>query len=200
MEQKLSSKGISASTFCESIFRYFLFTDNIMQRLVLLVILLLLPIASVIAGDKTANHFKIASNIAKPVTINTNLGTYHLWGGETIYGHISRLEAFDANGNRIVNTEPQTKYYSRKDGVTDKLINGIISRIYIKVAVHTARHTVTMHQVMAVAAKYFSLQPYCAGWGFTSQVPNQNGMRIQLASIWGLAQAQNMDRVCWGRT
>lgn len=58
------------------------------------------------------NYFTVKDNIAQPVTINTNLGTYKFSGSYTLYGHISSLSAFDAYGNKIVNTEPKKWTYS----------------------------------------------------------------------------------------
>ena len=58
------------------------------------------------ADDNWVNYFQVSSNIAQPVTIKTNLGTYSFSGSFTLRGHISRMEAFDHNGNRIVNTQP----------------------------------------------------------------------------------------------
>ena len=70
------------------------------------------------------NYFEVASNIAKPVTIETNLRTYKIRGGEVIKGHITRCTPRDAKGNLIVNnqayktetgTNKPTKKYWRFD-------------------------------------------------------------------------------------
>lgn len=58
-------------------------------------------------AQEIINHFEVGSNIAKPVTIKTNLGTFEINGGEQITGNISSLTAYDANGNKIV----QNSYY-----------------------------------------------------------------------------------------
>lgn len=62
------------------------------------------------SGDDV-NYFEVSSSIAQPVTIKTNLGTYKFSGKFTLYGHISSIEAFDAHGNKITNTQPY-KYSS----------------------------------------------------------------------------------------
>lgn len=74
------------------------------SRISLILFFLLLSISS--WADDEVNYFEVASNIAKPVTIKTNLGDYSFYNNFTLHGHISRIEAFDANGNRIVNTQP----------------------------------------------------------------------------------------------
>lgn len=52
------------------------------------------------------NYFEVSKNIAKPVTIKTSKGTFKIYGGERIDGNLSWLEAYDANGNKIVNNTP----------------------------------------------------------------------------------------------
>ena len=67
------------------------------------------------------NYFEVASNIAKPVFIVTNLGTYEIWGGEVIKGHISRCTPRDANGNLIVNNQAyKTEWSTDKNKPTKK--------------------------------------------------------------------------------
>ena len=60
-----------------------------------------------VGAQEIINYFEVASNIATPVTIKTNLGTFQINGGETIRGTITSLTAFDADGNWIV----QNSYY-----------------------------------------------------------------------------------------
>ncbi len=55
------------------------------------------------------NHFEVKSNIAQPVRVNTNLGSFTFSHNYTIRGKITHLEAFDAYGNRIENTKPKRK-------------------------------------------------------------------------------------------
>lgn len=59
-----------------------------------------------LASAADVNHFWVSSTIAQPVTIKTNLGTFTFSGSYTLNGHISRLEAYDYYGNKIVNTQP----------------------------------------------------------------------------------------------
>ena len=70
-------------------------------------VLLLIVLETVVYAQEIINFFEVANNIATPVTIKTNLGTFQINGGETIRGSITSLTAFDANGNRIV----QNSYY-----------------------------------------------------------------------------------------
>lgn len=58
------------------------------------------------SAQEIINYFEVADNIAKPVIIMTNLGTFKIYGGERIDGNLYRLSAYDANGNQIVNTTP----------------------------------------------------------------------------------------------
>lgn len=51
------------------------------------------------------NYFKVDKGIAKPVTIETNLGRYKIYGGEEIKGHITKCTPRDAHGNLIVNNQ-----------------------------------------------------------------------------------------------
>lgn len=55
------------------------------------------------------NYFRVENTIAQPVKIETNLGTFTFSNSFTLKGHISHLVAYDANGNKIVNTQPQSK-------------------------------------------------------------------------------------------
>ena len=57
-------------------------------------------------SQEIINYFEVASNIAKPVTMKTGKGTYTIWGGERIDGNLGWIEAYDANGNKIVNNTP----------------------------------------------------------------------------------------------
>lgn len=58
------------------------------------------------------NYFYVSDNIAKPVTVKTQTGSFKVYTEYTYRGHISRIEAFDAHGNRIVNTQPKKKHIS----------------------------------------------------------------------------------------
>lgn len=59
------------------------------------------------------HYFTVSDNIAKPVTVKTQSGSFKIYNSYTYRGHISRLEAFDAHGRRIVNTQPQKKSIPR---------------------------------------------------------------------------------------
>lgn len=75
-----------------------------MKRIILL--LVLFTSITTINAQEIINYFEVASNIAKPVTMKTSKGTYTIWGGERIEGNLGWMEAWDANGNKIVNTSP----------------------------------------------------------------------------------------------
>lgn len=70
-------------------------------------VLLLIVLETAMCAQEIINYFEVASNIATPVTIRTNLGTFQIKDGETIRGNITSLTAFDADGNWIV----QNSYY-----------------------------------------------------------------------------------------
>lgn len=75
-----------------------------MKKLSLLVAML--AIAMIGMSQDIINYFEVSKNIAKPVTIKTSKGTFKIYGGERIDGNLSWLEAYDANGNKIVNNTP----------------------------------------------------------------------------------------------
>lgn len=77
-----------------------------MKKTILVGLLFLLSSALSFADGDWINYFQVSSNIAQPVTIKTNLGTYSFRGSFVLNGHISRMEAFDYYGNRIINTQP----------------------------------------------------------------------------------------------
>lgn len=58
-------------------------------------------------AQEIINYFEVGDNIATPVTIKTNLGTFQIYGGESIRGAITSLSAYDADGDLIV----QNSYY-----------------------------------------------------------------------------------------
>lgn len=70
-----------------------------------MVVMMLIGTVSAHAQD-IINYFEVADNIAKPVTIKTRLGTFQIYGGERIAGNLYSVEAYDAKGNKIVNTQP----------------------------------------------------------------------------------------------
>lgn len=51
------------------------------------------------------NHFTVTSNVPQPVMIVTNLGAYCFSYDYVILGKITKLEAYDINGNHIVNIQ-----------------------------------------------------------------------------------------------
>ena len=55
------------------------------------------------------NYFEVADNIAQPVRIHTNLGDYSFSRSFTLHGELTRVEAFDAHGNKINNVKPQRR-------------------------------------------------------------------------------------------
>ncbi len=71
------------------------------------VLLFIVCSASFLHAQEIVNYFEVASNIATPVKVKTNLGTYYFYGGESIQGQITSLTAYDANGYMIV----QNSYY-----------------------------------------------------------------------------------------
>lgn len=76
-----------------------------MKKIAFLIVLF--SLCSTMKAQEIINFFEVAENIAKPVTIKTNLGTFKIYGGEKISGTIYSLTAYDANGNKIV----QNSYY-----------------------------------------------------------------------------------------
>lgn len=74
-----------------------------MEKRIIFLLVMFLPVC---AWAADVSYFEVSPNIAQPVTIKTNLGTFSFSGSYTLNGHVSRLEAFDAHGNRIVNTQP----------------------------------------------------------------------------------------------
>ena len=93
-----------------------------MRRLALLIVFSVSTVFALAQEDENEyNYFEVASNIAKPVTIVTNLGTYEIWGGEVIKGHISRCTPREANGNLIVNNQAyKTEWSTDKNKPTKK--------------------------------------------------------------------------------
>ena len=84
-----------------------------MKRITLL--FALIAIAMTIQAQDIINYFEVSKNIAKPVTIKTSKGTYQIYGGERIDGDLGWLEAYDADGNKIVNNTPyETEYGTNK--------------------------------------------------------------------------------------
>lgn len=72
----------------------------------LMPVMLLVVFASNGLGQEIINYFEVTSNIKKPVTMKTGKGTYTIWGGERINGNLGWIEAYDADGNKIVNNTP----------------------------------------------------------------------------------------------
>ena len=70
-------------------------------------IILLIVFETTICAQEIINYFEVSSNIATPVTVKTNLGTFQIEGGESLRGNITSLSAYDAYGNLIV----QNSYY-----------------------------------------------------------------------------------------
>lgn len=93
-----------------------------MKRLVVMIVFMAGTMLAVAQKDENEyNYFEVGSNIAKPVTIVTNLGTYTIWGGEVIKGHISRCTPRDADGNLIVNNQAyKTEWSTDKNKPTKK--------------------------------------------------------------------------------
>lgn len=76
-----------------------------MKRLLLYIASVLLLSTSAVA-QKVVNIFEVADTIEKPVVVETNQGTYTIYGGERIPGHVYRCVAEDAYGNKIVERHP----------------------------------------------------------------------------------------------
>lgn len=81
-----------------------------MKRFFITLISFLLTISFAFGSD--VNHFEVSSTIAQPVTIKTDIGDFSFRDHYTLYGHFSRLEAFDYHGNKIVNTQPYKREWS----------------------------------------------------------------------------------------
>lgn len=81
-----------------------------MKTKVLLSALLML-IGTVCLAQKKEyiNHFEVRQNIAQPVKVKSNLGTFTFSGSYTIKGKITHIEAFDAYGNKIKDVKPKRK-------------------------------------------------------------------------------------------
>lgn len=75
-----------------------------MKKVVLVIALTMCHL--IVSAQDIINYFEVASNIAKPVTMKTAKGTYKIYGGERIDGNLGWVEAYDANGNWIVNNTP----------------------------------------------------------------------------------------------
>lgn len=76
-----------------------------MRKFLVPILILFFSVNSVHSQD-IINYFQVSDNIAKPVTIKTNLGTYKIYGGERIDGNLYSVTAYDANGNKIVQNTP----------------------------------------------------------------------------------------------
>lgn len=54
------------------------------------------------------NHFIVTGNVPQPVLIVTNLGAYSFSYDYVLIGNITMLEAYDINGNRIINIQKRS--------------------------------------------------------------------------------------------
>lgn len=61
--------------------------------------------------------FKVGGNICEPVTLKTSNGNYSVIGSITIKRNLSWFEAFDCNGNKIVNPFPAVSTGTNKPTV-----------------------------------------------------------------------------------
>lgn len=77
------------------------------MRKIVVLLISLFCCASILNAQEIINFFEVGDNIATPVTIKTNLGTFLINGGESIRGAITSLSAYDADGDLIV----QNTYY-----------------------------------------------------------------------------------------
>ena len=89
------------------------------ERVLLIATMSLLNVASLFAQTETfVNYFTVPYNMAQPVTVKTNLGTFTFSETYTIYGRIETIEAYNINGQTIVVQRPKIKEGKTADGVS----------------------------------------------------------------------------------
>ena len=58
---------------------------------------------NVLVRRPVITHISASSNIARPITVKTNLGTFTIYGESIeVKGHVSEIEGFDGNGDKIM--------------------------------------------------------------------------------------------------
>lgn len=71
-------------------------------------LLCLLTSPLTLSAQEVVNIFQVGSDICEPVTLKTSKGDYTFRSSITIYGNISWFEAYDCQGNQIVNPSGST--------------------------------------------------------------------------------------------
>lgn len=74
------------------------------MRKVILLYLLFFSVGVIYADNDYVTVFKVAGNICTPVTLKTPYGTYEVTKEISIPKSMSWWEAFDCNGNKIMDT------------------------------------------------------------------------------------------------
>ncbi len=89
----------------------------IMKAKLALIALCLLSVSTKIHAQsgEFVNYFTVSSEIAQPVTIQTNLGTFTFIGTYCLKGKIENILAVDINGNRIVVDNPTLRTTTDSD-------------------------------------------------------------------------------------
>lgn len=82
----------------------------------LVILCLLIPIKVKAQTNRVRNIISATSDIAQPITLKTNLGDYTFIGSITVYGNLTSIEAYDINGNRIVDIAPHKEETVIEDG------------------------------------------------------------------------------------
>lgn len=81
-----------------------------MKRLNLLIVLFLLVSVGTLFAEDYYTIFKVGGNICTPVTLKTSRGTYTLYNVLKIKESFTWFEAFDCNGNKIMNPGSSHSY------------------------------------------------------------------------------------------
>ena len=80
------------------------------RRLAISITILFMSAISVLAqSDVYINYFTVASGMAQPITVVTNLGNFTFSGTYTIKGKIESIEAYTINGDKIDVGTPKIK-------------------------------------------------------------------------------------------
>lgn len=79
------------------------------------VVILLLAASAAKAQKNYVTIFTADRGIARPITIKSSNGTFKLYD-EVRTGHVSWFEAYDANGNKIMQPSPKRSYRSNSSG------------------------------------------------------------------------------------
>lgn len=91
-----------------------------LSTIVAIVAAMLICLSAGAQEKRYINYFSVSSSIKQPVTMETNQGTYTFYNSYTVYGHISRVTARDADGNLIVNNQPKKSSLHSDAGKPDE--------------------------------------------------------------------------------